>query len=216
MPFELGRPLGVPNDIEFQKKVLFSLLNLFENPHGPVIIHDFPEDAPEAGGGVEVLSCPVSFEHEETDASDPLKARFMREIQAMHPWYEMALKNRNRTTLGGSGIEISSLGDFLYSFVVGSIPENPRDDVDISLTLKLAAEDLKAYYIEAVTSQPGQEELSSSALKEWFWNRTTAGSVLLELIKVCSKSEDELIRVTGSHFIAPMDVLMKYGIQPKL
>ena len=197
MPFELGRPLGVPN---------------------PVIIHDFPEDAPQTDGNVDVLSCPVSFEYEETDTSDPLKARFIREIQAMHPWYEMALKNRNRTTVGGSSIEISSLGQFLYSFVVGSIPENPRDDVDISVTLKLAAEDLKAYYTEAVTSQPGQEGLSSNALKEWFWNQTTAGSVMLELIKVCSKSEDERIRITGSHFIAPMDVLMKNGsaLEPQI
>ena len=160
MPFELGRPLGVPDDIEFQKKVLISLLNIFECANGPFIIHDFPEDAPETGGDAEVLSCPVSFEDEETDASDPLKARFIREIQAMHPWYEMALKNRNRTTVGGSSIEISSLGEFLYSFVAGSIPENPRGDVDISVTLKLAAEDLKAYYIEAVTSQPGQEAAS--------------------------------------------------------
>ena len=216
VPFELGRPLGVPNNTEFQRKVLLALLNLLERDDGPVIIHDFPEDAPETDGDVAILSCPVSFEDEKRDDSDPLKARFIREIQAMHPWYEMALKKRGRTTVGGSNIEISSLGEFLYSFVVGSIPENPRGDVDISVTLKLAAEDLKAYYIEAVTSQPGQESLSSNSLKEWFWNQTTAGEVLLKLIKVCSKSEDEMIRITGSHFLAPMDVLMKNDAAVKI
>ena len=211
----MGRPLGVPNDKDFQRKVLISLLNLFDRTDGPVIIHDFPEDAPETDNDVEVLSCPVSFESKKAEDPDPLKSGFIREIQAMHPWYEMALKKRGRTTMGGSGIEISSLSEFLYSFVVGSIPENPRDDVDISVTLKLAAEDLKAYYIEGVTSQPGQGDLSSNALKEWFWNHTTAGKVLLELIKVCSKSEDEMIRMTGSHFIAPMDVLMEKGASIK-
>ena len=209
MPFELGRPLGAPNDRIFQRKVLFSLLNLFERADGPIIINDFLENAPETDGDVEVLSCPVSFEDEKPDDSDPLKTGFIREIQAMHPWYTMALKKRGRTTVGGSGIEISFLGEFLYSFVKGSIPENPRDDVDIAVTLKLAAEDLKAYYVEGVTSQPGQEGLSSSALKEWFWNKTKAGNVLLELVKSCSKSENEMIRMTASHFIAPMDVLMK-------
>ena len=207
----MGRPLGAPNDRDFQRKVLFSLLNLFEAADGPVVIRDFEEDAPETDDDMELLSCPVSFDNETADDPDHLKTGFIREIQAMHPWYEIALKKRGRTTVGGSGIEISSLGGFIYSFVKGSIPENPRDDVHISVTLKLAAEDLKAYYIEGVTSQPGQEGLSSNTLKEWFWNRTTAGNVLLELAKSCSKSEDEMIRMTGSHFIVPMDVLMKKG-----
>ena len=203
--------MGAPNDKDFQRKVLFSLLNLFERTDGPFIISDFTEDAPETGDDVEVLSCPVSFEDEKTNDPDPLKTRFLREIQAMHPWYEMALKKRGRTTVGGSGIEISSLGEFLYSFVKGRIPDNPRSDVDISVTLKLAAEDLKSYYIEGLTSQPGQGDLSSSALKEWFWNHTAAGNILLELVKICSKSDNDMIRMTGSYFIAPMDVLMKKG-----
>ena len=209
VPFELGRPLGAPNDIDFQKKVLFSLLNLFERADGPVIIHDFPDDAPETENDAEVLSCPVSFEEDKNEDTDTLKSRFIREIQAMHPWFQMSLKKRGRTTVGGSGIDISSLGNFLYAFVEGNIPENPRDDVDISVTLKLAAEDIKAYYVEGVTSQPGQDNLSSNALKEWFWEHTTAGKVLLELVNTSSKSENEMVRMTGSHFIAPMDVLMK-------
>lgn len=204
--------MGVPNDKDFQRKVLLSLLELFKRTDGPVIIHDFAEDAPETDDDIEALSCPVSFEDEKADDLDPLKSGFIREIQAMHPWYEMALKKRGSTTVGGSGIEISFLGEFLYSFVVGTIPDNPRDDVYISVTLKLAAEDLKAYYVEGVTAQPGQEGLSSRALKEWFWNKTTAGKVLIELIKVCSKNEDEMIRMTGSYFIAPMDVLMAKGV----
>ena len=201
--------------MDFQKKVIFSLLNLFESADGPVVIHDFSEDAPETDDDVEVLSCPVSFEEEKPADSDTLKTRFIREIQAMHPWYEMALKKRGRTTVGGSGMEISSLGEFLYSFVNGDVPDNPRDDVDISVTLKLATEDLKAYYVEGVTSQPGQESLSSNALKEWFWDNTTAGNVLLELIRSCSKSDNEMIRMTGSYFIAPMDVLMKKSVEIK-
>lgn len=214
MPFELGRPLGVPNDAGFQKRVLLSLLELLERTDGPSIIVDFPDDAPESDDSVAVLSCPVQFDKPDDDASDldPLKTKFIREIQAMGPWYDMALKKRKRTTMGGSGIEIDSLGDYIYAFIKGDEPENPRNDVDISVILKLAVEDLKAYYIEAVTSQPGQEDLSSKALQEWFWNNTTAGEVLLELIKACSQSDNEGIKMTGSHFIAPMDVMMKRGV----
>lgn len=212
VPFELGRPLGVPNDKAFQRKVLLDLLSLFERTDGPFIIDDFQENAPESGGESEVFSCPVSFDDLSPSDPDNLKTRFIREVLAMRPWYDMAFKKSGRTTVGGSGIEIDSLGEFLYAFIKGELPENPRDDVDISVTLKLAVEDIKSYYIEGITSQPGQESLSSKALNDWFWNETAAGDVLLEIVRVCSKSENELIKMTGSHCIAPIDVVMKRGI----
>lgn len=211
VPFELGRPLGTPNHAAFQKSVLMSLLSLLERSDGPSILEDFPEDAPEADKDVEVLSCPVRFDVQDADVfdSEPLRANLIREIQAMRLWYDMALKKRGRTTLGGSGIDLDSLGDFIYSFIKGEEPDNLRKDIDPSVTLKLAAEDLKGYYIEAVTAQPGQQGLSSKALKDWFWNKTTAGDVLLELVKTCSQSENEGLKMMGTHFIAPMDVVMK-------
>ena len=212
MPFELGRPMGVPNNEVFQRKVLLALISLLERTDGPFIIDDFPEDAPESDDEIEVLSCPVSFDEPGSNDTDPLKTGFTREITAMGPWYDMAFKKRERTTVGGSGIEIDALGDFIYAFVKGEIPDNPRDDVDISVTLKLAAEDIKSYYIEGVTSQPGQEGLSSRALKEWFWNETIAGKVLLKLVQACSQNDNEMIRMTGQFAIAPMDVILKQGI----
>jgi hypothetical protein len=205
--------LGAPNHAAFQKSVLMSLLSLLERSDGPSVLEDFPEDAPEADEDVEVLSCPVRFDDQDADASDsdPLRPNFIREIQAMRPWYDMALKKRGRTTLGGSGIDLDSLGDFIYSFIKGAEPDNLRKDIDPSVTLKLAVEDLKGLYIEAVTAQPGQEGLSSKALKDWFWNKTTAGDVLLELVKTCSQSENEGLKMMGTHFLAPMDVVMKRG-----
>lgn len=213
VPFELGRPLGAPNHAAFQKSVLMSLLSLLERSDGPFILEDFPEDAPETDEDAEVLSCPVRFDDQDADASDsdPLRANLIREIQAMRPWYDMALKKRGRTTLGGSGIDLDSLGDFIYSFIKGEEPDNLRKDIDPFVTLKLAVEDLKGYYVEAVTAQPGQEGLSSKALKDWFWNKTTAGDVLLELVKTCSQSENERLKMMGTHFLAPMDVVMKRG-----
>jgi hypothetical protein len=210
VPFELGRPLGSPNDPEFQKQVLRTLLQLLERTDGPVILDDYPFDAPETDGGCAVLSCPVRFDDPTTESADPLKARFVREIQAMRPWYEMALEKRNRTTLVSSGLKIDDLGDYIYRFAMGEQPDNPRPDIDPVVSLKLAVEDLKGYYVEAVTAQPGQNNLSSQALKEWFWNETTAGDVLLALIKTCSQSGDEKLKMTGTRFLAPMDILLQH------
>ena len=47
MPFELGRPFGVPHDSEFQLSVLRKVLGLIERKKGP-ILEDFLEDAPDS------------------------------------------------------------------------------------------------------------------------------------------------------------------------
>ena len=37
VPFELGRPFGAPNEVEFQRKVLHNCLELLERESGPVL-----------------------------------------------------------------------------------------------------------------------------------------------------------------------------------
>ena len=45
VPFELGRPLGQPNDAPFQTRVLRACLGLLDADSGPVL-QDYPEDVP--------------------------------------------------------------------------------------------------------------------------------------------------------------------------
>ena len=45
VPFELGRPLGVPNAPDFQQRVLLAALELIEADEGP-ILKDYTEEAP--------------------------------------------------------------------------------------------------------------------------------------------------------------------------
>jgi hypothetical protein len=108
--------------------------------------------------------------------------------------------------VGASGIDIEGLSEFIYAFIRGEQPDNPRDDVPLINTLKLAVEDLKSYYNEGITAQPGQEKASSKLLQDWFWDETTGGKVLLELRKVLEASPDEKTKMIGSRFIAPGDV----------
>ncbi len=186
------------------------LLNLFDRPSGPVI-EDFPDDEPESDVEV-VLSCPVNYSdyYKEVDEADSRQKAFNTEIAGMRSWYDMAVSKRNRTTVGVSGIDIEKLGDFLYSFVKGGQPENPRDDISLAYTLKFAVEDLKSYYVEGITAQPGQAGVSSQKLSDWFWDETVAGKVLLDVKKVCEKSEDRMMSMIGSHFLVPGDVARKH------
>jgi hypothetical protein len=207
VPFQLGRPLGPPSDAAFQKRVLLALLGMFEAPDGPRL-EDFPEDEPVTADEITVLACPVDFTHtaEEPGETDQLRVAFRREMTAMRPWYDTAVARRQRTTVGISGIDLEALGDFIYAFLGGKEPENPRDDIPLAYTLKFAVEDLQSYYIEGVTAQPGQGGASGQALTNWFWDETVAGKVLLELKKVCEASTDDTIKQMGAHFLVPMEV----------
>ena len=84
--FELGRPIGVPNDSSFQRRVLLAALSLFDVKSGPVL-EDYPEDAPVSDGEVTALSCPVNFAQEDVKLSkmDQLCSAFKKE---MIPWLE--------------------------------------------------------------------------------------------------------------------------------
>jgi hypothetical protein len=196
--FEFGRPMGPPDNSSFQRKVLLAALNLLEASGGP-LLQDFPDDAPELPDEGKVLECPDNFYQFAADAIEPrdLGEALRREIVAMRPWYDTAVAGRKRTTLGISCLEPEALGGFIYSFVKGECPENPRKDLSIIYSLKSAVEDLKAYYAEGITFPPGQAGVSSRVFQDWFWDQTIAGKVILELKKNLageSRQNDEHVR----------------------
>ncbi len=208
----MGHPLGAPDDPAFQKRVLKDVLALLESPGPPPVLVDYPEDEPE-NDEITVLSCPVNFalSADETEDADPMLTALHREMTAMRPWYDMAVNKRKRTTVGVSTIDLEKLGDFIYAFVKGEEPENPVADTPVVYTLKYAVEDLKSYYIEGITAQPGQSGASSQVLQDWFWEETVAGKVLLELKKVCEASSDRMMSMVGSHFVVPGDVARRHA-----
>lgn len=202
--FEMGRPIGPPNDPEFQTRVLSAALKLFEADEGPVLV-DFPEDAPEAEGADIITACPVNF-HQEAPLlteRDRLCAAFKKEVGAMRPWYDMAVQKKGRTTVGVSGLEMDVIVDFLCSFLGDAWPESPRDDLSLPYTLNLATDDLKAYYFEGITSQPGQASPSGKTVSNWFWGETIAGKILLAIKEACKQSQDGMMQVVGKILIVP-------------
>lgn len=205
--FEFGRPLGPPHNAPFQRKVLLAALNLLEAPRGP-LLEDFPDDAPESGNENRAPACPPAFSQasiKTIDTRDMLEA-FRSEMAAMRPWYDRAVAQRKRTTVGISRLAPEAMADFIYPFVKGEQPDNPRKALPIIYSLKFAVEDLKAYYVEAITSQPGQAELSSKVLQNWFWDETIAGKVILDLKKVLQASPDKLTKMFGGYFIVPGEI----------
>jgi hypothetical protein len=172
----------VPGNAAFQTEVLRSTLALLEAPSGPVLA-DFPKDAPTAADAPVVLACPVNFPAPVKDLTDTerLQQTFQNEIAELRSWYDLAVAQRGRTTATVSGLSPEAMGTFISDFLTDNIPDSPRDDLSALDVLKLAVEDLKAYYYEAVSAQPGQQNTASTALTDWFWHQTAAGKVMFTL-----------------------------------
>ncbi|MBN33290.1 MAG: hypothetical protein CMM46_00670 [Rhodospirillaceae bacterium] len=188
VPFPLGRPFGVPNDAAFQTLILKTALALLDRPSGP-ILEDFPDDAPadpvvDDGEG---WVCPVNFPKPKAASEGEQLDSVLAEIQELAPWYEVSLGLRGRTTVGASGLKTEDAARFLAAFAADMMTQSPLKGVATADALRLAAEDIKAYYFEAATAQPGSG--SSDAVLGWFWFETQAAMLIRTLRDVCVTSD---------------------------
>ena len=207
VPFELGRPLGVPGDAAFQRKVLLSVLTLLEAKEGPVL-DVFPEEAPDTSSekteGEDTWACPVSFAPppaEETGLEMKIQA-LKHEVTELRPWYDIGLEKRGRTAMADFDPETAAevLCDYLSGKAIG-IPER---EISPAVALRLAAQDLKSFYFEAVISRPGAKTPDSKAFANWYWTQTAAGEILKDIREKCAAEEDRDLQMAGKMFLVPM------------
>lgn len=206
VPFELGRPLGAPNEAEFQRKVLWSALELFQAEQGPVLV-DFPEDIPgkgKPGGQDNDWVCPVNFSARPTEENelDKLISAFQDEMAELRPWYDLSLERRGRTAMAEFAPE--TVTELLTGFLQDTTSEALLGRFSLAVALRLAAQDLKSYYFEAATTKPGAEIPDSKTFRKWFWDQTAAGLALKKIQEKCSQSNDRELSLTGQKFIVPM------------
>lgn len=206
--FELGRPLGAPGNAAFQHRVLLAALQLLDAPEGPLLV-DFPEEAPEDAAREDKQmagwSCPVSYasEMKEETALERLRSAFNREVAELRSWYDLSLLKRNRTAVAEFSPEAAA--ELIGAFGTGEEPVIPKSDLSLATALRLAAQDLKAFYFEAVTARPGATFPTSLEFNRWFWRETAAGRILRAVQERCLESGDDSLKMTGAMFLIPMD-----------
>lgn len=205
VPFELGRPLGVPDDAAFQHRVLTVALNLFERTDGPVFEY-YEEQAPaREDETTEGWSCPVTFANKAADES--VEQQVLSEIGLLQPWYDKGKDERGYTSFGVSEMTLDSIVSFLSSFVVHQNSNKTIGDqsspgkYSLADSLKYAAEDLKAFYNESATSQPGR--VTASEVENWYWGETAAGRLVREIKKTCTDHADPLVNVVAAFTLVP-------------
>lgn len=197
--FELGRPIGAPEDAAFQKRVIRAALDLLERPSGP-LLEDYPEDAPPDGDSAaddEGWACPVSFAPPKSDAPETHASAMKREIGQLRPWHESWKTNRGSTGTGLIDADIDDIANFIGEYADTGALLPPLDTAPAPDILKLAVSDLMTFYQEAANAQPGRAG-GSQAVTEWFWGATAAGKALLAVRARGAAADDpRLKRVTG-------------------
>lgn len=198
VPFELGRPFGSPDEPEFQRRVVSDALALLNSPDGPVVLTDFPDDAPGPKAVDETgWVCPVSFPPPAVDAG-PATA-LLQEIDALAPWYQLSKDRRGRTLVGVSGKSVPEAAQFAASFL-DDIPVDESGHAP-SQAFKDAFTDILAYYSEAGTAQPGKH--SSTDAQRWFWYDTAAGKFFLDLRAQLMECSDKRLQFIAAKIMLP-------------
>ena len=189
VPFPFGFALGNPNDPAFQHKVLGALLGLFESESSPTLA-EFPEDAEapvrllQASGARDGADAPVTQEPAD-------------EITAVRGYYERwVAENGGRTMVGLCGVpqrRWRGLMKFLEAYAGGSDEKYEEKPADMPLArfIRVAADDIKAFYMEArMCQRPGERD---NDLQRWFWAETAAGAMLAKVAERLASSDDESV-----------------------
>jgi hypothetical protein len=175
--FPLGRPLGKPQDVDFQHAVLAAGLELLSRSEGPVL-EDYPvtlESANEAA-----LTCPLPPRY------DPKLHPAVDEATALRAAYDRAVTAAGRTSVGrvvnADGIPkavaaLARIADGEAWNEVG-LPGDPIQ----------TAHDIRSYYeelaIELAEGPPGPW-----AAERWFYDVTQAGRTLIAARRAMKSAE---------------------------
>ncbi len=159
------------------------------------------------------LACPVSFatQVDELDAESELLSAFQAEVEGLRNWYDLAVQHRGRTTADTTGLAPEAVADFIAAFARGDVPDSPLADVSLGTALKMASEDLKAYYHESVTAQPGRAT-DSVSLADWFWGETAAARLLNEVRKHCLSRDGREYKLLGNTLLVPRRQLHRFDV----
>ena len=201
VPFELGRQFGAPNEPDFQRRVLRTALELLDRADGPVVLTDFPDDAP-VSEGEGVWSCPVSFAPQPSDEPALVEAT-LAEIRRLAPWAE--LPGAKAFTLN-SGMDLAAMVRYLGALVTSTTSEDVAEVVGqqsvVELT-RLVADDLRTWYLVAARRQPGS--VTTAKLNAWFWQETAVARLLGEVAGRLLRETDPIVRAFATRALVPRE-----------
>ncbi len=198
VPFELGRPFGAPHEPDLQRRVLRASLELLERPDGPVVLEDFPEDAPFETHEA-VWSCPVSFAPRASDDSH-LVQQTIAELRRLAPWTERAdgvvdVEDSN------SGLDLDAMVRCLGRIADGLDVDVVADGRPLVEITRLVCDDLHTWYLGVARRQPGRA--TSTVIDNWFWTQTALARLIGAVAARLLDHHDPGVRLFAARAIVP-------------
>ena len=200
VPFELGRPFGPPNDLQFQKRVIMGALRLLEREAGPVVLEDFPDEDPRERPDPG-WQAPLAKARLADGSPDMIARELENEMKQLKSAYHTFVAQRGRTLVGLSGLAIPEAGRYIAQWLRGETQNSPNPEMSAPLTLRFAVDDVKAYYFEAAMA--GIAKPSSRQLADWFWNDTAAGAAIFALRRAYLASDDDRLKAIAGLLLVP-------------
>lgn len=206
VPFELGRPLGAPGDLEFQVDVLRAALRLVAEEKGPVL-RDYPREAPASAIPTEPWACalPSPPLPEARNAYDGLLQRLQSEVGLLQPWFHERNQQSGRTAFGVSGLgaeRIGEMAEFVAVLSTGEVPEHLEGaTIAMPQLIRFIADDLKAFYFEAAHAQPASRPPAAQELNRWLFGETVLGSCFYAARDALLQHEDPGVQMASRFFV---------------
>ncbi len=186
VPFELGRPFGIPNDIELQQRVLKTALSLLDEPGPEPLLRDYAEEADYRDGDADWVFPELDTGSVTAEAESALTV-----------WHE-ARKRSGRTTFGISGLSPEAAIDYINRYHSSDPMPNPKGMAPVSRA-RFAIDDIKVLYFETALADGGHP--SSYQLNEWFWNQTLAGKMILDFQDAARVANDRNLRLIAGSLV---------------
>ena len=153
--------------------MLSAALGLLSENDTPVLA-EFPEDADAPPVLLQASAAQADAANRDGDPAD--------EVTALRGYYERwADEHEGRTMVGLSGVpqrQFRGLVRYLQAFAAGEDAAYDRapEGVEPARFLRLASDDLKAFFMEARFSQRPDDR--DDELQRWFWSETAMGSLI--------------------------------------
>ncbi len=79
------------------------------------------------------------------------------EIAQLQPWHDIAARRRGGSTVGVSGMTATQAGEFVAAMLSDRPPQAGPNGEPLPVALKLACDDLRAFYEEAAAGAAGRD-----------------------------------------------------------
>ncbi len=126
------------------------------------------------------------------------------------PFHRRFVAAYRRSTLGLSGLSPEECAAYIAAYLAGPPPASPNPPITPVQALRWTVDDVKAYYLEAMSA--GEGIPSSRQMQTWFWDHALAARAIIALRRQLLASEDQRSQAIGRMNLVPGAQVLRLGL----